>query len=52
MSHLEDENYYKKKPHSAQHKWHQVQCVIVVNDFGMEYMSKEHEQSLGGTMTS
>ena len=45
---LEKANYYKAAttPRLWKHKWRPIQLVLIVDDFGVEYVGKQHAHHL------
>ena len=45
---LEKEGYYKARTTSGlrRHKWRPIQFFLVVDDFGVEYVGKQHAEHL------
>ena len=45
---LEKEGYYEARttPCLWRHKWRQIQFCLVVDDFGVEYVGKQHADHL------
>ena len=44
MSRLEKEGYYETTmtPGLWRHKWHPIMFCLIVDDFGVEYVDKQH----------